>query len=83
MSASLRSCPPSAHSFKDDITQDYDLLILLDVIFARAKLTYRMRACAPRIVEGGLYLRKARHPLLDPDRAVANDLMLGGTSTPW
>ena len=22
-------------------------------------------------------LRKARHPLLDPDRAVANDLMLG------
>ena len=36
-----------------------------------------MRACAPRIVERGLYLRKARHPLLDPDRAVANDLMLG------
>ena len=63
--------------FKDDITQDYDLLILLDVIFARAKLAYRMRACAPRIVERGLYLRKARHPLLDPDRAVANDLMLG------
>ena len=63
--------------FKDDITQDYDLLILLDVIFARAKLAYRMRACAPGIVERGLYLRKARHPLLDPDRAVANDLMLG------
>lgn len=63
--------------FKDDITQDYDLLILLDVIFARAKLAYRMRACAPRIVERGLYLRKARHPLLEPDRAVANDLMLG------
>ena len=57
--------------------KDYDLLILLDVIFARAKLAYRMRACAPRIVERGLYLRKARHPLLDPDRAVANDLMLG------
>ena len=47
------------------------------MIFARAKLAYRMRACAPRIVERGLYLRKARHPLLDPDRAVANDLMLG------
>ena len=41
--------------FKDDITQDYDLLILLDVIFARAKLAYRMRACAPRIVARGLY----------------------------
>ena len=63
--------------FKDDITQDYDLLILLDVIFARAKLAYRMRACAPRIVERGLYLRKARHPLLDPKTAVPIDIELG------
>ena len=65
--------------FKDDITQDYDLLILLDVIFARAKLAYRMRACAPRIVERGLYLRKARHPLLDPKTAVPIDIELGDT----
>ena len=28
-----------------DIQQDYDLLVMLDVIFARAKLSYRMRAC--------------------------------------
>ena len=63
--------------FKEDISQDYDLLVFLDVIFARARLAYRMRACAPRIVSRGLYLRKARHPLLDPEKAVANDLMLG------
>ena len=62
--------------FKEDIAQNYDLLILLDVIFAKAQLAYRMRACAPRIAPS-LYLRKARHPLLDPDKAVANDLMLG------
>ncbi|MFQ9918586.1 MAG: hypothetical protein ACLRWQ_21620 [Flavonifractor plautii] len=36
--------------FKDDITQDYDLLILLDAIFARAKLSCRMRACAAQLV---------------------------------
>ena len=60
-----------------DIQQDYDLLVMLDVIFARAKLSYRMRACEPKITGRGLYLRKARHPLLDQDRAVANDLMLG------
>ena len=63
--------------YKEDISQDYDLLIILDVIFARAKLAYRMRAGAPRLSEEGLYLRKARHPLLDPNKAVANDLMLG------
>ncbi len=62
---------------KEDIAQDYDLLILLDGIFARAALSYRMRACEPKIVENGLYLRRARHPLLDPKKAVANDLMLG------
>ena len=63
--------------FKEDIAQDYDLLILLDVIFAKARLAYRMRGAAPRLDGKGLYLRKARHPLLDPNKAVANDLMLG------
>ena len=63
--------------YKEDISQDYDLLIILDVIFARAKLAYRMRAGAPRLSDQGLYLRKARHPLLDSNKAVANDLMLG------
>ena len=63
--------------FQADISQDYDLLILLDVIFAKAALAYRMRACAPRLSNRGMYLRKARHPLLDPNKAVANDLMLG------
>ncbi|OUO32626.1 endonuclease MutS2 [Flavonifractor sp. An306] len=63
--------------FKEDIAQDYDLLILLDVIFAKARLAYRMRGVAPRLDAKGLYLRKARHPLLDPNKAVSNDLMLG------
>ena len=63
--------------YKEDISQDYDLLILLDVIFAKARLAYRMRGAAPRLSEKGLYLRKARHPLLDQSKAVANDLMLG------
>ena len=63
--------------FKEDIAQDYDLLIILDVIFAKARLAYRMRGAAPRLDPKGLYLRKARHPLLDPNKAVSNDLMLG------
>ena len=62
---------------KEDIAQDYDLLLILDVIFARAKLSYRMRASEPGIVKRGICLHKARHPLLDPSKAVANDLTLG------
>ena len=64
-------------SFREDIAQNYDLLILLDVIFARAKLSCRMHASEPKIGERGICLRRARHPLLDPAKAVPNDLMLG------
>jgi len=62
---------------REDIRQDYDLLILLDVIFARGQLAVRMDACAPQLVKRGIFLKKARHPLLDPAKAVANDLYLG------
>lgn len=63
--------------YREDIAQNYDLLLMLDVIFARAKLSYRMKGSEPKIVKRGLYLRRARHPLLDPAKAVPNDLMLG------
>ncbi len=62
---------------KEDIAQDYDFLILLDGIFARAGLSLRMRGMAPRIVERGVFFESARHPLLDRDKAVKNDLRLG------
>ncbi|MCI9402433.1 MAG: endonuclease MutS2 [Oscillospiraceae bacterium] len=62
---------------KEDITQDYDFIIMLDVIFARAGLSLRMRGMAPKIVEKGLRFESARHPLLDRDTAVKNDLWLG------
>ncbi len=62
---------------KEDISQDYDFIILLDGIFARAGLSLRMRGMAPKIVEKGLSFEGARHPLLDRDKAVKNDLRLG------
>ena len=62
---------------KEDIRQDYDLLILIDEIFARGRLSLRMDAAAPRLARRGIALRRARHPLLDPAKAVANDLFLG------
>ena len=68
-----------AASFREDINLDYELLIRLDVIFARAKLSNKMHAMAPGLSTKGLNLRRARHPLLPPKTAVANDLSLGET----
>ncbi|MGN0968649.1 MAG: endonuclease MutS2, partial [Oscillospiraceae bacterium] len=63
--------------FRDDIAQDYDLIVMIDCIFARAQLSSRMKGMEPRLSDKGMNLRRARHPLLDPGKAVANDLMLG------
>lgn len=63
--------------FKEDIAQDYTLIVMIDCIFARAQLSSRMRGMEPKLSDKGMYLRRARHPLLDPKKAVANDLMLG------
>ena len=62
---------------KEDISEDYDLLIWLDTIFARGRLSLNMEASQPRLSEKYLRLQKARHPLLDKKTAVANDLELG------
>ena len=60
------------------IQWDYDMLVQLDVIFAKAQLSYQMNACSPEIrSDGRLRLHKARHPLLDPAKAVPIDLELG------
>ena len=64
--------------FADGILQSYSLCVELNVIFAKAKLAYEMKASAPMLNEAGrVVLRRARHPLLDPAKAVANDILLG------
>ncbi len=75
----LAELSAEAASFREDTNLDYELLIRLDVIFARAKLSNKMHAMAPGLSTKGLNLRRARHPLLPPKTAVANDLSLGET----
>ena len=72
----LAELSAEAASFKDDIGLDYDVLIRLDLIFARGKLSMQMDAVEPKLA-GSLSLRRARHPLLDKKKAVPNDLTLG------
>ena len=65
-------------SHRENISLNVKLLIQLDVIFAKAKLGYSMRAWAPEMNDQGVVeLRKARHPLIDPNKVVPISLRLG------
>ena len=76
----LAELSADAASHREDIQWDYDTLVHLDLIFARGQLSYKMDAVRPEIRrDGGIVLRKARHPLLDPKTAVPIDIQLGDT----
>ena len=62
---------------REDIDADFSALVRLDGIFARAKLSFKLNAGAPELSERGVRLRRARHPLLDKDKAVPIDVELG------
>ena len=61
----------------DDFSEDCVLLVRLDLIFAKARLAYKMDASAAELSDKCINLRRARHPLLDPAKAVPIDLNLG------
>ena len=74
----LAELSAEAAAHREDINLDYQMLVQLDVIFAKAKLAYRMRAWAPIMNDRGrVDLRKARHPLIDPKAVVPISVRLG------
>lgn len=63
-----------AHALKNN----YKNLILIDLIFAKAELSHRMKGITPHITEERrLELRSARHPLLDPESVVPISVTIG------
>ena len=74
----LAELSAEAAGHREDINLDFTMLVQLDVIFAKAKLAYRMRAWAPIMNDKGrVELRKARHPLIDPKVVVPVSMRLG------
>ena len=62
-----------------DITTDFTVLTALDLIFAKARLSYSLNASCPALnADGCLKFKRARHPLLDAKTAVPIDIELGG-----
>ncbi len=69
-----------AGSFADAILADYEILVELNLIFAKARLAYAMNAARPSVTDDGhVVLRRARHPLIDPKKVVPIDVELGGS----
>ena len=74
----LAELSAEAAAHRENIDLNVKLLIKLDVIFAKARLGYRMRGWAPMMNDQGIVeLRNARHPLIDPKKVVPISLHLG------
>ena len=62
-----------------EIRSNLELLIKLDFIMAKGKLSCKMHASEPKIdADGELRLISARHPLIEYKKAVPVDIRIGG-----
>lgn len=67
-----------AGEFSQSVKHSYDSAVMLNLIFAKAHLAYKMKAARPIVNnEGIINLKKARHPLIDPKKVVPTDISLG------
>lgn len=74
----LAELSAEAAGYQEQIIDDFNILIRLDVIFAKAKLAFQTRSGAPAINDQGkIILRNARHPLIDSKQVVPISLHLG------
>jgi DNA mismatch repair protein MutS2 len=70
------SAQVAAH--RETISTSYDMLIALDVIFGKARLSYSMKAMEPAVnTKGHIVLNRARHPLIDKKQVVPITVRLG------
>ncbi|MCM1115648.1 MAG: endonuclease MutS2, partial [Clostridium sp.] len=67
-----------AGEFAESIKHSYNSAVMLNLIFAKAHLAYKMKATKPLLNnEGIIQLKKARHPLIDKNKVVPIDIVLG------
>ena len=74
----LAELSAEAAAHRETISQSYDNLVALDVIFAKARLSYSMKAMEPAVnTAGKVVLNRARHPLIDKKAVVPISVRLG------
>ena len=74
----LAELSAEAAARQESINLNYEMLVTLDCIFARAKLSFAMHGIEPVIrTDGKLELKCARYPLIDAKKVVPVSLSLG------
>lgn len=75
----LRRLSALAGNYQPELAAIEAALTKLDFISAKSKLAQQMQASQPKLSkENEVILRQARHPLIDPQKVVPNDIRLGG-----
>ena len=68
----------SVGSYAEAISRSYEVLVELDLHFAKSRLADKMKASVPQITgDRKIKLIRARHPLIDPEKIVPVDVTLG------
>ena len=74
----LAELSSNVSEFSDSIRNSYLSLCGIDIVFAKAKLAYKMDANVPKVNSNGyINLIKARHPLIDKKTVVPIDINIG------
>ena len=67
----LRNFSISVRAHADRLGWSHEVIVDMDLIFARAQLAHAQKAVRPDLnAEGELYIREGRHPLIDPKKVV-------------
>jgi len=65
-------------NISEKIKRNYNAIVKLDFIFAKAKFAYELKAVKPFMNDKGIIdIIKARHPLIDPKVVVPTNIKLG------
>ncbi len=74
----LMEISAQAAELSEVLTLNFDTLIHLDFVFAKAKLALSMKAICPELNrEGKVYIKDGRHPLIDAKKIVPTTVYLG------
>ncbi len=74
----IRELCADCGDYADILCENYKICTELNLYFAKSNLAAKLNCSLPEITDDGrMYLKKARHPLIDKKKAVPIDLSLG------
>lgn len=74
----LKNISIEINNHYDSLMKSYNIIIELDINFAKAKLAKKMNAVRPNINNNGIInLINCHHPLLNVNKIISNDIYLG------